>query len=120
MVWKSLCFSALILFISDRRLASADSLFFTNWSQCASTFVSAPVKIGVFFLSATYLIHSFSFQARNSFPIFLRVACLTFNTSSGVAQYGRVKYDKSLAQRYSFDLSLTKLLFPPFFGRCHS
>src|ERR1044072_5511667 len=116
MVWKSICFSALILFISDRRLASADSLFFTNWSQCASTFASAPVKIGLFFLSATYLVHSFTFQARNSCPIFLRVSALTFNTSYGVTQSGRVKYDMSLAQRYSFALSLIKFLFPPSFG----
>src|SRR3954470_13214127 len=116
MVWKTLCFSALILFISDQSLASSDSLFFTNWSQCASTFASAPVKIGVFLLLATYLDHIFTFQARNSSPIFLSVACLTFNASSGVAQSGRVKYDKSLAQRYSFALSLTKLLFPPSFG----
>src|SRR3954466_5868602 len=119
MVWKIVCFSALILFIFDQSLASADSLFFTNWSQCASTFASAPVKIGVFFLSATYLVHSFTFQARNSRPIFLRAAPLTFNTSSGVNQSGRVKYDMSLAQRSSFALSLTKVLFPSF-GRCHS
>src|ERR1041384_6050217 len=116
MVWKILCFSALILFISDRRLASSDSLFFTNWSQCASTFASAPVKIGVFFSLATYLDHSFTFQARNSSPIFLRAARLTFNASCGINQSGRVKYDKSLAQRYSFALLLTNLLFPPSFG----
>src|ERR1041385_3632869 len=113
MVWKSLCFSALILFISDRSLASFDSLFSTNLSQCASTFASDLVKIGFFFLSLTHLDHSFTFQAQNSSPIFLRAACLTFAASCGVNQSGRVKYDKSVAQRYSFALSLTKLLFPP-------
>src|SRR3954463_13339272 len=115
MVWETFFFAKLVLFISERSLASSDSLFSTNLSQCASTFASAPVKIGVFLLLATYLDHSFTFQDLNSSPIFLRAACLTFNTSSGVAQSGRVKYDKSLAQRYSFALSLTKLLCPPSF-----
>src|SRR4051812_41656791 len=38
MVWETIFFAALILFISDRSLASFDSLFSTNSSQCASTF----------------------------------------------------------------------------------
>src|SRR3954468_5526164 len=99
MVWETFFFAALVLFISDQSLASSDSLFSTNLSQCASTFASDPVKIGVFFSSAAYLAHSFNFQARNSSPILLRAACLTFAVSRGVNQSGRVKYDVSLAQR---------------------